>query len=349
LKAEDKDGVRGYQKDSIGEVGLSSYRMNVEGSYMSMGPPTPGTTPKASKHAALGISQSKPTTHRPLTMGHKAFDFEEMTSSPVVPPPTHRPKLHGMKSFDFDDTATTNDTNNDAKDIDAKDASPGVRMSIDDEDYEVLPPSNNEAPRPNNVPSFQNFYNRSRSNSISSTGSNTIGNVVTSISDESPRIIIPPHKLPPPEGWGSSTGSGNTPRPHSVERRRWLARVSLLGYKPDGRSQEKESQKIEKLAKDDNDAADLAVAGKDKYINLEYLEWMGRDVLRSDIDKGDITCHRCSKTIGCWNWNPSDRICLDGLLEPPIIRIHKSIVQQADVMFDATPVSTPRDLDITPR
>ena len=56
LKAEDKDGVRGYQKDSIGEVGLSSYRMNVEGSYMSMGPPTPGTTPKASKHAALGIS-----------------------------------------------------------------------------------------------------------------------------------------------------------------------------------------------------------------------------------------------------------------------------------------------------
>jgi hypothetical protein len=132
-------------------------------------------------------------------------------------------------------------------------------------------------------------------------------------------------------------------------KRRWLARVSLLGYKPDGHNQEKDTQRIEKLAKDDNDAADLAIAGKDKYINLEYLEWMGRDILRSDIDKGEINCHRCNRTIGSWNWNPSDRICLDGLLEPPIIRIHKSIVQQADVMFDATPVSTPRDLDITPR
>jgi hypothetical protein len=113
-------------------------------------------------------------------MGNKAFDFEEMTSmtSSPVPPPTHRPKVHGMKSFDFDNSKMISSPNDmkDDNDNDTKGTSPSVRMSIDDDDYEVLPPANNQVTRPFNVPSFPTLYNRSRSNSSNSTGSNSIVN-----------------------------------------------------------------------------------------------------------------------------------------------------------------------------
>jgi hypothetical protein len=36
------------------------------------------------------------------------------------------------------------------------------------------------------------------------------------------------------------------------------------------------------------------------------------------------------------------RQCLEGKLEAPVIRVHKNVVNQADVPLDATPSSTPR-------
>lgn len=63
---------------------------------------------------------------------------------------------------------------------------------------------------------------------------------------------------------------------------------------------------VAKLAADDDDALRLLV-GCEKYIYVEYLDWMGQAVLGGDADSGEITCFGCKSVIGSWIWNPNER------------------------------------------
>ena len=133
-------------------------------------------------------------------------------------------------------------------------------------------------------------------------------------------------------------------RPQSVERRRWLERVSLLQDSALERDLPvSRDVRVAKLAEDDDDASLLAI-GKGKYIHLEYMSWMGTDILRKHIDMGDIRCPNpsCQKTIGSYNWSPSAQQSADGLLDSPIIRVHKSVVHLGTFLLDVTPNATPR-------
>jgi hypothetical protein len=160
---------------------------------------------------------------------------------------------------------------------------------------------------------------------------------------ESPRIPVPPnHGVPSlvtSGGSSSSSGNGNgtwgTNRPQSAERRRWMARVSLL----------KETQgdaKVTQLADYDHEQVGLSLNSSSKYIHLEYLPWMGTDLPAGVLDDGDIVCPSCSRVLGSWAWNSHPRHTLGGKLEAPVIRILKSVVTEADLPMDQTPITTPR-------
>lgn len=132
---------------------------------------------------------------------------------------------------------------------------------------------------------------------------------------ESPRITFPPRAAR-----DSFTYPSPRDRPPSAEKRRWLARVNLLrsdaasgdiysgsdGLSGQSSSKSKSEMKVAKLSNDDDEAIKLGF-GRDKYIHLEYLEWMGEDVLSQAIDEGELKCGYCKRVIGMWTWNPSDR------------------------------------------
>eukprot|EP01036_Dinobryon_divergens_P028734 gene28733-37729_t len=145
--------------------------------------------------------------------------------------------------------------------------------------------------------------------------------------DDSPRVMIPPHRL-------NEIGWSPVDRPQSAEKRRWLARVNLL---------REGDSKVAKLADDDDRAAVLAF-GRDKYFYIEYMPWMGKDVFQSNKDIGDICCSDCHNIVGSWLWKPSTRLLQNGKFEAPLFLIHKRVVQQSDLPFDSTPLSTPRDI-----
>lgn len=192
--------------------------------------------------------------------------------------------------------------------------------------------------------------------SISSARSGSASAVSSARSeDESPRISLPPGRagaefyLTPRD---SARGEGAPPQ--STEKRRWLARMSLLGDTGAGAvgfgSQAGGGDsKLAKVSQADDDATRLAL-GPDKWVYMEYLDWMGAEPLDANIDKGDIACHSCRNVIGQWTWVPTPRQCHAGALDTPVIRIHKAAVHQAEVPLDATPVCTPRpDPASTPR
>jgi hypothetical protein len=159
---------------------------------------------------------------------------------------------------------------------------------------------------------------------------------------ESPRIPLPPHKVER----SSFTYPSPRDRPQSAEKTRWLARVNLLGQgdspgKGQGVCQGHKGELIDKMSQDDDEAIKLGF-GREKYIHIEYLEWMGEDLLSCDIDEGELKCGQCERIIGTWNWNPHPKHTLYGQLEPPLIRVHKNVVQEVDVPLDSTPASTPR-------
>lgn len=80
-----------------------------------------------------------------------------------------------------------------------------------------------------------------------------------------------------------------------------------------------------RLAKADDEAANLGM-GSGKYIHLEYLSWMGDDLLMGP-DEGDIRCNCCQNLIGSWSWIPHERHTLMGALETPLLRVLKDAVQ----------------------
>ena len=133
----------------------------------------------------------------------------------------------------------------------------------------------------------------SKSGSQSSTSNNgpLLFNSQFSIdAEDSPRIPLPPHL------------AGDRPlsyRPQSAEKSRWLARVSLLRG---GR----ENSGVARLAQQDEDAVRLGW-GKEKYVHLEYLEWMGNEALQGTKNRGPLQCPGCSNVIGSYDWHPHER------------------------------------------
>lgn len=107
--------------------------------------------------------------------------------------------------------------------------------------------------------------------------------------DESPRVSVPPHRIH--AGWSSHD------RPKSSEKRRWLARANLI---------REGHNALERVAEADEFASQSAF-DHDKYFHIEYLDWMGADVLDVKKDNGEICCPGCKHIVGSWSWNPSRR------------------------------------------
>jgi len=104
--------------------------------------------------------------------------------------------------------------------------------------------------------------------------------------------------------------------------------------------------KVAKMAEDDDMASRQAFSSEENYFHIEYLDWMGKDVFDNQRDVGDIVCFGCCRSIGKWVWSPSARLTLNGKFEAPLFMIHKNVVHQMDLPFDATPISTPRIDDV---
>eukprot|EP00602_Paraphysomonas_sp_CaronLab_P007957 CAMPEP_0185035108 /NCGR_PEP_ID=MMETSP1103-20130426/25857_1 /TAXON_ID=36769 /ORGANISM="Paraphysomonas bandaiensis, Strain Caron Lab Isolate" /LENGTH=709 /DNA_ID=CAMNT_0027572037 /DNA_START=248 /DNA_END=2377 /DNA_ORIENTATION=- len=158
---------------------------------------------------------------------------------------------------------------------------------------------------------------------------------------ESPRIPLPPRGARESFAYPSPRN-----RPPSAEKRRWLERVHLLNSSsPSDRMEHtahpRGHEKVAKMSLDDDEAIKLGF-GQDKYIYLEFLEWMGEDLLSPDIDSGELKCGHCRRVIGAWTWNPSSRHTMSGRLQVPIIRVHKNVVHEVDIPLDPTPIGTPR-------
>eukprot|EP00605_Chrysophyceae_sp_TOSAG23-4_P001894 GSChrysophyteH1.ASY1.ANO1.2091.1 assembled CDS len=144
-------------------------------------------------------------------------------------------------------------------------------------------------------------------------------------------------------------------RPQSAEKRRWLARVSLL------KADSKESihchpvvpdAKSAKLAADDQGMVDVVDKGKLPFFIIEYLGWMGTEPLGFKADEGKLECPGCGRPIGTWSWRP-ESVLGSGSgtsrregdivgVGPPLFKALRSSVQLADLPLDATPMSTPR-------
>ena len=103
-----------------------------------------------------------------------------------------------------------------------------------------------------------------------------------------------------------------------------------------------DNKKVAKVAEDDEEAVSCLLVGKEKYIYVEYLKWMGPNIFLLSQDIGEINCYHCNKVIGSYSWSPSPLQSLNGKLETPLIRIHKGVVHISDIALDSTPATTPR-------
>ena len=193
------------------------------------------------------------------------------------------------------------------------------------------------------------------SSSSSSSGSSSGGND----SGASSRLRLP---INGSIRTSSGTSSGRE-RPQSAEKRRWLARVSLL------KADAKESisrpplvpdDKAAKLAADDDSVVEHMQMGSSKHMFLEYLEWMGREPLAGESE-GLLQCPNCQKVLGSWAWGNEGAgkrassfhdVSSSTVLEPPLFAVLRETVQLAYMPLDQTPNATPRrsdSADSTPR
>mmetsp|Transcript_62346 Transcript_62346/g.109874 ORF Transcript_62346/g.109874 Transcript_62346/m.109874 type:complete len:1214 (-) Transcript_62346:110-3751(-) len=140
-----------------------------------------------------------------------------------------------------------------------------------------------------------------------------------------------------------------------------------LMYNPTGMTSGLNADKVNRMAEADVAASQLIYSGDEKYFHIEYLEWMGTAPLQGSVssdsanmtatssadpashsipgESGELCCPSCKNVVGGYSWNPSVRMTLGGKLDAPIFKIHKHVVHQMDVQFDATPSSTPRVSD----
>lgn len=144
----------------------------------------------------------------------------------------------------------------------------------------------------------------------------SIPSVNTPLYDESPRVSIPPHKLLPENNYLSvssrpSSANGNScMKSQSAEKRRWLARLSLL--RDTATDSTGSSKSIKHRIANISDADDIATQyyindPMEKYFYVEYLPWMGGEVFQYPKDHGEICCPGCNHVVGSWSWNPSPR------------------------------------------
>lgn len=159
------------------------------------------------------------------------------------------------------------------------------------------------------------------------TGQNNKSNVNSSCKDSAESVGKTIPRL-----WGSE-------RPQSAEKRRWLARMSLLSMNGSstafsthpvvGSRQHDTQDRMRQIAQDDEEAMRLTFGGDEssvgdiQHLYLEYLGWMdpngtvlGLPVIRSpgleteiddenDNDSGRIKCCHCQRVIGHWTWQPT--------------------------------------------
>jgi hypothetical protein len=100
---------------------------------------------------------------------------------------------------------------------------------------------------------------------------------------ESPRILLPPQV---------HLGAGQ--RPQSAEKRRWLARAYLL---------REGDSKVAKMAEEDFKASRAFHASDEKYLYVEYLDWMTEELFQPDVTDCEIRCHQCTRVIGACSWS----------------------------------------------
>jgi hypothetical protein len=100
---------------------------------------------------------------------------------------------------------------------------------------------------------------------------------------ESPRILIPPQ---------GPLGAGL--RPQSAEKRRWLARAYLL---------REGDSKVAKMAEEDFKASRAYHASDEKYLYVEYLDWMSDELFQPEVTDCEVRCSQCSRVIGAASWS----------------------------------------------
>ena len=197
--------------------------------------------------------------------------------------------------------------------------------------------------------------------------------------DVSPRLVLgseKPRSLQLPiSSLGEGAGGRHRERPQSAEKRRWLARVSLLkadAKESIARAPDVPDAESAKLAAQDDDVVESVQEGHSQHLFLEYLEWMGRDPL-SGADDGDLHCPSCSKVLGRWSWGGETVAAAEAQggpprhrndagyagphtlnaathLKPPLFAVWRDTVQLAYMPLDQTPNATPRDSrECTPR
>lgn len=190
---------------------------------------------------------------------------------------------------------------NDVVDMDSKEStlSPTTPRST----VRVSPPANNHPP----------VFRQNSATRLS--GASATAAAQVEFSFDSPRIAVPPNRVIGP---GDTSWSPILGRPQSAEKKRWLARANLL---------REGDSKVAKMAQEDDEASQL-LFGKEKYIYLEYLEWMGEDMFKPNVNECEIKCGQCQRAIGgcCWTPQPNQTFC--GRLEAPLIKVHKSVVQE---------------------
>ena len=318
-------------------------RESAEGKETEIDSPGPGlqlstsSSPMSDSGRPLSF-RFGPLTSRHGDRGHKGFDFKDGLSSSVA----------GLGSIEEYKSESKDSDEAEFKVRDEELELPrshprrpsgnfSVTGPIDDDDtWSVVssePPDSRQTDSPPTRRSSQSKSCVPPLQSRSSSPGQAILNYSSFDTEDSPRIPIPPNRL-------SEHFSSTAYRPQSAEKSRWLARVSLL--REGARSGE--NGRVARLAQDDEEAVRLGW-GAEKYIYLEYLEWMGQDALQGTRPRGPINCAGCHNVLGSFDWNPNPRLTFGGRIEAPVFRLHKSVIHEAAIPMDATPMSTPRAPD----
>jgi hypothetical protein len=219
------------------------------------------------------------------SLDQKPFDKSKVSFKPIVkyvPPPSTRSRQ--SKAFDFDDSSeqpipTEENGSMEEKEMKSPSFLPPLFENAQSQEKLNLPSTSNPiAPDSTCTPT-------SARSSVSSRSLSPF--VANQYPSESPRINIP-----------AKINAPTNEMTLSVEKKRWMDRVNLL--------RSSNSDKLSAMADADDEAQSTALS-HEKYIFLEYLEWMGVECFTKEVNFGDINCYGCKRAIGSWTWTPSEK------------------------------------------